>query len=156
MVKVVAARRGGEASNIPTVLGALGLVTASLIANLMAGSFLAGMAQVGAAVWVADDPRGRRDASNKFIYASVAPFLVAVGLTGAVLLATLCDAACLIIRVVCRLGHGGVVYLLAAAAVVVVEFINSWIDEFPDANFESILCDIVFEIVDSKDDSSFC
>ncbi|XP_006645496.1 uncharacterized protein LOC102715256 [Oryza brachyantha] len=110
MVKVDVARRGGEAdgaaSNIPTVLGALGLVTASLIINLMAavydpplafgnsiyyhlalvGSFLAGMAQVGAAVWVADDPRGRRDAGNKFIYASIAPFLVAVGLTGAALL----------------------------------------------------------------------
>uniref|UniRef100_J3KWE6 Uncharacterized protein n=1 Tax=Oryza brachyantha TaxID=4533 RepID=J3KWE6_ORYBR len=101
MVKVVVARRGGEASNIPTVLGALGLVTASLIINLMAGvydpplgfgdsiyyhlalvgSFLAGMAQVGAAVWVADDPHGRREAGYKFIYASIAPFLVAVGLT---------------------------------------------------------------------------
>ncbi|XP_006645495.1 uncharacterized protein LOC102714971 [Oryza brachyantha] len=110
MVKVDVSRRGGEAdgaaSNIPTVLGALGLITASLIVNLVAaaydpllafgngiyyllalvGSFLAGMAQVGAAVWVADDPRGRRDAGDKFIYASIAPFLVAVGLTGAALL----------------------------------------------------------------------
>uniref|UniRef100_J3KWE8 Uncharacterized protein n=2 Tax=Oryza brachyantha TaxID=4533 RepID=J3KWE8_ORYBR len=110
MEKVVVARRGGEAdgaaSNIPTVLVALGLVTASLTINLiaaaydpplgfgdttyyhlaLAGSFLAGMVQMSAAVWVADDPRGRHDAGKKVVYASIAPLVVAVGLTGAALL----------------------------------------------------------------------
>uniref|UniRef100_A0A0D9Y365 Uncharacterized protein n=1 Tax=Oryza glumipatula TaxID=40148 RepID=A0A0D9Y365_9ORYZ len=52
----------------------------------LVGSFLAGVAQVAAAVWVVDDPRSRRAVAKKIIYASIAPLVVAVGLTGAVLL----------------------------------------------------------------------
>ena len=92
-------------SRIPAAMGAFGLATASLTINLAAtrepppcfgdstyyrlalvGSFLAGVAQVAAAVWVVDDPRSRRAIAKKIIYASIAPLVVAVGLTGAVLL----------------------------------------------------------------------
>ncbi|BAD61249.1 hypothetical protein [Oryza sativa Japonica Group] len=97
----------GAASKIAAAraLGAFGLATASLAINLAAtrgppscfgdsayyhlalvGSFLSGVAQVAAAVWVADDPRGRHAVGKKIMYASIAPLLVAAGLTGAALL----------------------------------------------------------------------
>uniref|UniRef100_A0A0D9UWP1 Uncharacterized protein n=1 Tax=Leersia perrieri TaxID=77586 RepID=A0A0D9UWP1_9ORYZ len=87
------------------VLLSFGLVTASLTINLatardpppvfgnsayyhlaIADSFLAGMAQVAAAVWVADDPRYRHAVGKKIVYAAIAPLAVAIGLTGAALL----------------------------------------------------------------------
>uniref|UniRef100_A0A0E0JDZ5 Uncharacterized protein n=1 Tax=Oryza punctata TaxID=4537 RepID=A0A0E0JDZ5_ORYPU len=96
------AQADGSASKITAALGAVGVAMASLTINLAAvcdprpgfgdstcyhlalvGSFLAGVAQVGAAVWVADDPRGRHAVGKKIIYASIAPLVVAVGLTGA-------------------------------------------------------------------------
>jgi hypothetical protein len=98
----------GAASKIATAraLAAFGLATASLAINLAAtrgppscfgdsawyyhlalvGSFLSGVAQVGAAVWVADDPRGRHAIGKKIVYASIAPLAIAVSLTGAALL----------------------------------------------------------------------
>uniref|UniRef100_A0A0D9Y361 Uncharacterized protein n=1 Tax=Oryza glumipatula TaxID=40148 RepID=A0A0D9Y361_9ORYZ len=104
------ARREAEAdgaafSKIAAALGLFGVATASLIINLAAacdpppayggntyyhlalvGSFFAGMGQVGAAIWVADDQRGRHAVGKKIMIASIAPLVVAVGLTGAALL----------------------------------------------------------------------
>lgn len=100
------AEADGGASKIAAALGLFGVATASLIINLVAafdppqgfaesacyhlalvGSFLAGMGQVGAAIWVADDPRGHRAAvGKKIMIASIAPLVVAIGLTGEALL----------------------------------------------------------------------
>jgi hypothetical protein len=97
---------GAASSKIAAALGLFGVATVSLIIKLAAacdpppayggntyyhlalvGSFLAGMGQVGAAIWVSDDPRGRRAAvGKKIMIASIAPLVVAVGLTGAALL----------------------------------------------------------------------
>uniref|UniRef100_A0A0E0JDZ7 Uncharacterized protein n=1 Tax=Oryza punctata TaxID=4537 RepID=A0A0E0JDZ7_ORYPU len=95
----------GAASKIPVVLMAFAVATASVGINLAAtrapppcfgdsayyhlalvGSFLSGVAQVAAAVWVADDPYGRHDIGKKIAYASITPLAIAVGLTGAALL----------------------------------------------------------------------
>uniref|UniRef100_A0A0E0FG44 Uncharacterized protein n=1 Tax=Oryza nivara TaxID=4536 RepID=A0A0E0FG44_ORYNI len=106
IVRREAEAHGAASSKIPAALGLFGVATISLIINLVAacdppqgfadstcyhlalvGSFLAGMGQVGAAIWVAEDPRGHRAAvGKKIMIASIAPLLVAVGLTGAVAL----------------------------------------------------------------------
>ncbi|KAL5228582.1 hypothetical protein ABZP36_016847 [Zizania latifolia] len=108
MAKVVDAAReeaeaDGAAPNIAAALGTLGVATTSMAITLAATyqpppgnlgdhtyvplalsglAFFAGIAQVGASVWVSDDPQGRRAAGYKFLYASV----FAVGLTVASLL----------------------------------------------------------------------
>ena len=102
MMRVARLEADGAASKI----AAFGLATASLAINLAAtrgppscfgdsawyyhlalvGSFLSGVAQVAAAVWVADDPRGRHAIGKKIVYASIAPLAIAVSLTGAALL----------------------------------------------------------------------
>ncbi|KAL5226430.1 hypothetical protein ABZP36_014695 [Zizania latifolia] len=109
MARMLDAARGeaeadGAAPNIAAALGALGLATTSTAITLAATyqpppgglgnhtcvphlalsglAFFTGIAQVGASVWVSDDPRGRRAAGYKILYASVC----AVGLTVASLL----------------------------------------------------------------------
>ncbi|KAL6626727.1 hypothetical protein ACP70R_030453 [Stipagrostis hirtigluma subsp. patula] len=52
----------------------------------LAGAFYAGVAEVVTAVWVSNDPRGRRGVGRKLMYASVGPLAVAVGLSVASLL----------------------------------------------------------------------
>uniref|UniRef100_A0A0E0JDZ8 Uncharacterized protein n=1 Tax=Oryza punctata TaxID=4537 RepID=A0A0E0JDZ8_ORYPU len=95
----------GAASKVAAAMGLFGVATVSLTINLVAacdpppgfgdsayyhlalvGSFISGVAQVGAAVWVTDDPHGRHAAGKKIMYASIAPLVVAVGLNGAALL----------------------------------------------------------------------
>ncbi|KAL6626733.1 hypothetical protein ACP70R_030459 [Stipagrostis hirtigluma subsp. patula] len=83
--------------------GLVGLATASMAVTLaarepppgldktayflaLAGAFYAGVAEVVTAVWVWNDPRGRRGAGRKMMYASAGPLAVAVGLSVASLL----------------------------------------------------------------------
>ncbi|KAL5226517.1 hypothetical protein ABZP36_014782 [Zizania latifolia] len=94
------AEADGATPNIAAALGALGVATTSMAITLAAtyqpppgglgdqtcvvlalsGAFFTGIAQVGASVWVSADPRGRRAAGYKFLYASVC----AVGLAALV------------------------------------------------------------------------
>ncbi|CAO2185620.1 unnamed protein product [Urochloa humidicola] len=89
---------GGGASKLHhAALLVLGLATASMAVALASGAppppgfarnayflvlswvFFAGVAVIYAAVWVSDDPSGRRRAAagRKLVYASVVPFVVA-------------------------------------------------------------------------------
>ncbi|OEL16970.1 hypothetical protein BAE44_0022011 [Dichanthelium oligosanthes] len=89
---------GGGASELlhHDALLVVGLTTASMAIALVAGAppppgldrsayflalswlFLAGVAELYAAAWISGDPRGRRAAGRKLVYASIAPLLTAV------------------------------------------------------------------------------
>lgn len=90
-------------SKLPAALRGVGLATASTVVTLavsepppgfdrnlytiaISGAFFAGVAELSAAVWVSNDPRDRSAAGRKFVYASVAPLVVAVVLSVASLL----------------------------------------------------------------------
>ena len=49
----------------------------------LSGLFYSGIAELGAAVWVMAEPRGRLAAGRKIVYASLVPLTAAVGLLAA-------------------------------------------------------------------------
>uniref|UniRef100_A0A0D3EJI5 Uncharacterized protein n=1 Tax=Oryza barthii TaxID=65489 RepID=A0A0D3EJI5_9ORYZ len=100
------ARREPEAK-IASALGAFGVAAISTATTLataafepppgglrtttynhlaVAGTFLGGVALVGASVWVSDNPAARRGTGKKLLYAAVPTLLAAVVLSVAVLL----------------------------------------------------------------------
>ncbi|BAD61252.1 hypothetical protein [Oryza sativa Japonica Group] len=102
------ARREPEAK-IASALGALGVAAISMATTLaaefepspgglrtttynhlavagLAGTFLGGVALVGASVWVSDNPAARRAAGKKLLYFAAPPLLAAVVLSVAALL----------------------------------------------------------------------